>query len=332
MNQHKVVLESFRSSYPFLTGDYAFDYRAGNFNRDMAYHLVRQFVTDYIQRGVGKKGDGESSTLEFLIKKLGEGCSGKDIFGTGDELTRVVDRLECGDGVELPISLVNVSFRPKRFGNCLGLQVNDASDNPHEVGFDIFEKMIMSDSGAGRNLCAFIRTRTVTMPFHWHWGGTFPDIATELAVAARYMPDIAWRSDADEVAEALLTDYVNADHQYGDGVGVEVGRYYDIPVYLRMVFGNEKTDRVWRKGSVDQSGSTLMFDNSSNGPVYMRYSCRIVDGSNRLQKAVSNIDYPKEQELHTELAELLLHGLSARYSVAVKDANPHHVAWRRTAE
>lgn len=329
MNQHEVVLGVTRSEYPFLTGDYAFCSRNGEFQSEIVRVLVARFIRDYLQRDIVKKGGSESGTLEFLIKKLGEGCSsGKDIFGTGDELTRVVEKLVGGDYVSLPVSLVNVSIHLKRFGNALGLQVFDASGNIHEAGFDIFEKMTMSGDAA-RHIGTFIRTRTVTMPYHWHWGS--PDIATELAAAARYMPDILWRTDADDLTEALLDNYINGDHQWGDSVGVEVGRYYDIPVYLRIVFGNDKTDRVWRKGAIERNGTTLKFCDN-NERVYMRYSCRMADGGNSFKKAAADIDYPNEQYMHSELAELILHGLSARHSAVVKEANPHHVVWRRPAE
>ncbi len=323
------VLEVDRHYYPFL-GEYAFDRSSGILDQKVLQRLIGEYAARHIRKNATKKGGGANEVLDSLVEQITKSCD-RDVIGTGSNLLAIVDKLSQGDDVGLYIGLTNVTLHLKRFGVCVGVRATDAGDNTHKDATEILEKMasLSTEEGGFNYFMQFVCSQSVITPRWQAYGNNNIDIAAELASAARYVPDVSWRTDAAVVAEALREDYIVTDHQYGCYGGVEVGQYHDIPVYAQILFGRKSSDRTWRKGSVTCGGTVLLFDSNSSDSPHIRYMVRTADGNNVFRNAKSEIDYEREQSCQTRLAKVLLDAFSARDLAETIKNNPHHVAWKK---
>ena len=326
----KEGLKEEKHHYPFLVDD-VFDFRTGKLRTEPLRAMIGEYLTRHLRKEATKKGGSANETLEFVIAKLVDGCSGKDIFGTAGALSDIASNLEHGDDVELLIGLTNVKFGLKRFGLCVGVRALDARDSVHENATEILEKLAMDSTHECRfRLVRFVRCWRVLMSRWRVYGGGAVNVAAELSLATRYVPDVKWYTDVGTITSALLEDYIVTDHklQYCGAGGVEVGRYHDIPVYAQILFGGEESNKVWRRGSVTREGSTLVFDSNSTDHPIVQYFTRISNGFGMFKKAESGVDYMREQRCHHRLAEVLLNAFSARDLAETIAMNPHLAAWR----
>lgn len=332
MSANDVVFEEKSHYWPFIV-DYAFDDRDDTFCMERLQHLVSDFLARHIRKEAEKKPTAE--VLESLIKMIGVGCSGKDIFGTGSNFSAVVDRLRQGDNVDLAIGLANVRLNLNRFGSCVGIRALDDRGNLHVNATEIFERMasLCAEDGGSNYLGRFVRSRSVIAPRWQAYKGNTICVASELASVARYVPDVQWRVDAEAVVDALCKDYIATDRQYGDVdlCGVEVGQYHEIPVYAQILFGGKDSSTVWRRGSVSREGVVLKFDSNSGDHPSVRYFVRVGGENNMFKKATPGIDYMQEQECHGWLSDILKNALSARHLAETIASNPSWVKWKEKA-
>lgn len=288
--------------YPFLI-DGAFHFETGKF---MANN-VRQVLTKYLA-AFAKAGKSSTDQLDRLIKGLAEQDSGfyadASLFSIGGTLVNPDNFCNLAPGP------ANLFFRVARFGNCLGLRPDTASNNMKELHT---EAMSILDELAERNpelLRRFVHTYQFSVRPELDVrenSGWSLSVAKELAVMKRYLPDVSW-SDPASVTVQLGDDFTEGEP---DG-GVVVGTYGEAEILLRITCDN--ADLTWRSGFFFLcQAPELVFSRRSGVRPGLQYFVRTSLPRHRTAtEQYANVQYWQEQWLMEQVARMLYTALYQR--------------------
>lgn len=320
-NRYNPVLECVRHEYPFLVYS-VFDCQSGNFYPLSMETFIAAFICRYIEQNINEgKTD---ATLMMFIQELrnGSGIASSRFFGT-DNLGEVGRRLDLETEIFIDIACLNVKFAMRRFGECVGIKPIDGSSQLHKQAYKILEEMACPSGTSRRSLVPFVHHWAITVPRWREFDRDQIDVITELASLERYIPDVKWfREDAHRITGLLYDDYIHSLK------GVQIGSYYDIPVWMQVLYGDEKKDSVWRKGAVTHDPRTLRFDSNQNDIPYIRYFVQVANEDEVRERYHSIVDHRTEQLCLEGLAKTMMAALSVRERQDAVFSNLSLIAWK----
>lgn len=310
MSTYEPKLTRVPHEYPFIM-DYAyFSKEDESFDCISVGGVLFQITGKLLQNTASNNSSPKE--IDSIGDLIVDGAPSLLVFG--DKLRETSDQLERHGGVSLTIPLSKVVIKMKRFGLALGFQLLDSNNKRHEKATKLVEQLIASRQLSGvRQL--FV-ARKILAPC-WR-----EDVCEQLDLMSKYVPDVKWEvTGLDSIAKSLYDDYIQ------NGEGVQVGRYHDIPVYMKVIDGMEgKNDLTWRDGALKCNGSTLTFSNRSHCSPSVQFSVRMFDPVPCSAKASAGIDYREEQLAHEALIEILFQALKSRCRAALVKGNP--IQWR----
>ncbi|OGG59910.1 hypothetical protein A3C89_03135 [Candidatus Kaiserbacteria bacterium RIFCSPHIGHO2_02_FULL_50_50] len=297
--------------YPFLILGQVFDACHDKRTRSQEISQAMElFIRKYVER---KSFDSET----FKRKVLKDGFI-NNFFGT-ESVSSLIDPLANFQQVETHMYLTNTIMKMMRYGNHVAFRMTDSSGAVHHEANEALKHIADGEYVIGQ-FREFVRVHCVEV----HHTKRI-DMQDELASADRFLAHMFTACPASNVAEALVSDYKERyhDEQWGD---VQVGLCCNVPVYARLVFGDNKHERVWRHGAVTCKDAKIIFSDMASGTPSIQYFVKSSAEMNPLLQRKPDETYfsfSLEWSLHKDIAAMLFNGLSARSVYQTYQNNQH---------
>lgn len=306
-----------RHKFPFLL---RYTFEDSQFNSDIFKDIINFIYSSYVRKFI-KEREGSDSAINFLLNSFEK--SGANVVATDDEFNNVVAQIKSTKEISFEFTNINISLRLKRFGNCVGVRVMDKNGNVHKDMTELLDEICASDK-VNRCISPFIERRRIEMP-NLQLSRNIFDLKKEVESLKKYIPDVKWCPVDEDKAVQLVVDYLENDQSLSDGV--EVGYYYNIPIYLHLLFGDEDKDSTWRLGAIKREATTLTFSAANfGGKLSLQYSVKIF--KNEYSEFKGYINYDIEQECQEDLIDVLFKAISSRYLACDIERNPDKVQWK----